>query len=488
MDWDADDALLPFEQRDQEDQAEAWHNHPVRVQNRQLTEENMRLKKLLRENGISWDPLLTLDASDPTRTRGTWSSRKRIRTRSSKGVATLVRENCRLPTLPVEIQLFILEYAMTSKHPIIDPLCKLTRDNMTAAEKSRGNQIAIGFLATCKAYLVEGSRFLWSNNKFVFTTPYALRNFADLSLQHRKDIASITLRVIARYYDDEDRLHLAPYPSMDYAHEKTINLKVIPRIKEQNLARKGFRSYSWNQVVDFLEALRPPFDPNHPKTQSRPRLLPNLETLRMDFVNFPENFLTPPGGPSIHNLASHDLGSTLNELQLTGVPDCAWGSEVASQLSRMVKDDGLVLKGDSSFVYSGNRLRSMSDGQRWSPCWYPKVVRAWKVLADEYARAKTTSTAPQPSRAHRHEHAGSYTMPPAPKEEGHPESLWMERRTLFKRVPISQNSETREWIEFDRLSGQSIDGDMYDPDEDEYDVEDLICLHCGVMHSPFGDD
>lgn len=479
---------MPYEQRDQEDQAEAWYNHPVRVQNRQLVAENTRLKRLLRENGISWDPLLILDANDQTCTRGTWSSRKRIRTRSSNGPATLAPENSRLPTLPVEILLFILEYAMTSKHPIIDPLCKLTKDNLTAAEKSRGNQIAIGFLATCKAYSVEGSRFLWSNNKFVFTSPYALRNFADLSFQHRKNITSITLRVIARYYDDEERPHLAPYPSLEYAHEKTINLKVVPRVKEQNLARKGFRSYSWNQVVDFLEALRPPFDPNHPKMQPRPRLLPSLETLRIDFVNFPDSFLTPPGGPSIHNLASHDLGSTLNELQLTGVPECTWGSEVAAQLSRMVKDDGLVLKGDSAFVYSGNRLRPMSDRSRWNPCWYPKVVRAWKVLADEYARTKATPTPPQPSRAHRHDHAGLYTMPPAPKEEGHPESPWKERRTLFKRVPVRQDSDVRVWVEFDRLSGQPIDDDEYDPDEDEYDVEDLICLHCGVMHSPFGDD
>jgi hypothetical protein len=389
----------------------------------------------------------------------------------------------------VEIQLYILEYAMTSKYPIIDPLCKLSKDNITAAEKGHGNQIAIGFLATCKTYLIEGRNFLWRNNKFVFTSPNALRNFAELGYQYRKSITHITLRIIARYYDDEDRPHLAPYPSLEYAHDKTINLKVIPRVKEQSLSRKGFKSYSWNQVVDFIEVLRPPFDPNHPKGLPRPRLLPSLEILRIDLVNFPENYLTPPTGSAIHNVASHDLGCTINELQITGVPDCAWGNEVAAQLSRMVKDEGLVLRGDSAFVFSGNRLRSMSDRSRWGPCWYPKVVRAWKALAEEYARTKTTtSPTPHPPRGHRHDHADPCTMPPAPKEEGHPESLWKERRTIFKRVPIMQDGDERVWMEFDRLSGLPIDNDEYDPDEDEYDVEDLICLHCGVMHSPFGDD
>jgi hypothetical protein len=154
----------------------------------------------------------------------------------------------------------------------------------------------------------------------------------------------------------------------------------------------------------------------------------------------------------------------------------------------MVKDDGLFLKSDSTFVYSGHRLRPMSDRSKWDPCWYPKVVRAWKVLADEYVRTKTTPTPPQASRTHRHDHAGQSNMAPAPKEEGHPETLWKERRTIFKQVPIRQDSDERIWCEFDRLSGQPIEFDDYDSDEDEYDVEDLICLHCGIMHSPFGDD
>ncbi|AEO66583.1 uncharacterized protein THITE_2114756 [Thermothielavioides terrestris NRRL 8126] len=383
----------------------------------------------------------------------------------------------------MEIQLFILEYALTSKYPIIDPLCKLNKDCMTATEKSRGNQIAIGFLATCRAHLIEGTRFLWRNNTFIFTSHLALRNFANVDLEHRKTIKFVTFRIVARYYDDEKRKHFAPFPSPGYAYDKPINLKVIPRTKEKNLARKGFRSYTWDQVVDFLDAMRPPFDPNHRSGQPRPRLLPNLECLRMDFVNFPDDFLTPPRGTALHDLASHDLGCTLNELQLTGLPECLWGQEIAAHLSGMVKDDGLRLTADSVFVYCRNHLRRLS-GWRWDPTWYPKVIRGWKLLADEHARTTDKTTAPQRSHAHHDEHAGPPRMPPAPKEEGHPETQWKKRRTIFKRVPIAIDDETRTWCEFDRLTGRPIPDDAYDSEDDDYDISDLICPGCGIMHGP----
>ncbi|KAL2153484.1 hypothetical protein VTH82DRAFT_4639 [Thermothelomyces myriococcoides] len=486
MSWDPDDSILPSEERDQEEQAKAWYDEPTRALNRELMSENLRLKRLLRENGISWDPRLTLDPDDPT--RGTWSYPKRPRTRSSRGPSLFSHENRRLPVLPVEIQLYILEYAMTSKFPIIDPLSKLNKETLVAEEKARGNQIAIGFLATCKAYYVEGTRFLWANNSFVFTSPAALRNFAYVGLEHRRGIKHVTLRIIARYYDDEERKHFAPYPSANDTFFKTITLRTIPRVREDTLARKGFRSYAWNQVVDFLDAMRPPFDPDHPKGQPRPRLLPGLESLRMDFVNFPDSFLSPGSGNFLHGLASHDLGCSLNELQLTGLPACDFGEELVAELSGMVKDDGLLLRSDASFVYSGNQLRPMAQrSRRWMPEWVPKVVRSWRALADEYARSKGKTASPESFHPHhRHGHV-HHRMPPAPKEEGHPKSLWKARRTIFKRIPVEQDEDYRVWAEFDRLTGLPIEPDEYDSEEDEYDVSDLVCPHCDVMHSPFGD-
>lgn len=481
---------MPGEERDQEEQAKAWYDEPTRAHNRLLEVENLRLKRLLRENGISWDPRLTLDPDD--RTRGFWSSPKRSRTRKSRrSVSSLSSENSHLPMLPVEIQLYVLEYALTSKTPIIDPLSKSNRDTLSTTERTAGNQLAIGFLATCKAYLIEGTRFLWNNNTFVFTSHVALRNFANLSLEHRKGIKNATFRIIARYYDDEERKHLAPYPSTVDTYFRTINLRTTLRTKEDNLARKGFRSYTWEQVVDFLDAMRPPFDPHHVKAQPRPRLLPGLETLRMDFVNFPDSFLSPGSGSFLHTFASHDLGCTLNELQLTGLPACDLGEELASELSGMIKDEGLLLKSDATYVYTGNQLREIAmrtNHSKWRLLWDAKVVRSWKVLADEYARSKNKSPVPQPAHPHhRHSHGGHHRMPPAPKEEGHPESPWKERRTLFKRIPIKRNSDERVWGEFDRLTGLEIGPEEYDEEEDEYDISDLVCPHCDVMHPPSGE-
>ncbi|KAL2143621.1 hypothetical protein VTI28DRAFT_10206 [Corynascus sepedonium] len=483
MSWDPDTSIIPGEERDQEEQAKAWYDEPTRALNRELVSENLRLKRLLRENGISWDPRLTLDPDD--RTRGFWSSSKRSRTRKFRGSSSFIHGNQHLPMLPVEIQLYILEYSLTSKYPIIDPLSKLNKEALVPEERARGNQIAIGFLATCKAYFLEGTRFLWSNNTFVFTSHVALRNFSYLSLEHRRGIKHVTFRIIARYYDDEDRKHLAPYPSANDMFYKTINLRTIPRIKENSLARKGFRSYAWNQVVDFLDAMRPPFDPDHPKGQPRPRLLPGLESLRMDFVNFPDSFLSPGSGNFLHGLASHDLGCHLNELQLTGLPICDFGEELVAELSGMIKDDGLLLRSDAAFVYSGKQLRPMAQrAKRWMPEWDAKVIRSWRALADEYARSKGRTPATEPSHPHHRHGHGHHRMPPAPQEEGHPKSLWKARRTLFKRVPVEQGEDDRVWVEFDRLTGLPIEPEEYDSDEDEYDVSDLICPHCDVMHSP----
>ena len=146
----------------------------------------------------------------------------------------------------------------------------------------------------------------------------------------RKGIESITLRIVARYYDDEKRRHRL---SQDYHPElfKSQALKVIPRVKdESSMARKGFHSYGWTQTVDFLDALRPPFDPHHAQG-NRPRLLPGLLSMRMDFVNFPDYFLPFPE-MDLHEIAAHDFGCTLNELMVTGLPCCEVGVKAGADL------------------------------------------------------------------------------------------------------------------------------------------------------------
>ncbi|KAK4226748.1 hypothetical protein QBC38DRAFT_219311 [Podospora fimiseda] len=484
----------PSEQRDQQDEAEFLYNRPLREKNQQLEEENLKLKQLLRESGISWSPSLILD---PNREHGIWaestwpSGKKGTRPRPSRTTATRssARHERRLPSLPTEIHLRILEYAMTSDFPIIDPLCKLDQESITSEEKKRGNQIAIGFLSTCRAYHVEGTEFLWSNNTFIFTSHSALRTFANVDLQYRRNIKHITMRIIAKYYDDdEDRRHIAPHPVHEPSRSRTMHIPTHIRTKEDTMARRGFKSYTWLQVVDFLDALRPPFDPKHVYGQPRPRLLPGLESLRIDLVNCPPEFLNPPGGPALHNLASHDLASTLNELQITGITDCQWGADLSNQLARMVKDDGLLLKHGTAFMQGSKGLRRITKGEHAE--WRMRVVRAWKVLAKEYAEAQKRNGNPAPLNhhlAHREYHANAVRA--APEEEDHPPTIWKVRRTLWKKVPLSRECEDRDWVEFDRTSGFRIHEEQYGDDSfDVYDEDELVCHHCGVMHSPYEED
>ncbi|KAK4199985.1 hypothetical protein QBC40DRAFT_77042 [Triangularia verruculosa] len=485
--WDHENFSPPFELRDQQEQAEAWYNNPARQENRRLAEENLRLKKLLRESGISWDKRLTLDLSDPTGSRGTWAEPGKKPRRSSRSG----KSSQRLPNLPVEIILFILEYSLTSHHPIIDPLSRLNPNAITSDErKISKNQVAISFLATCKAYHAEGTRFLWKNNSFIFTDYLTLQNFSTLGLEHRKNMRQITMRITARYYDDDPERteHPAPHPKPT-AGRRDLRLRVIQRVQDDNsLARRGFRSYTWHQVVDFLDVLRPPFDPNHDQTKPRPRLLPGLESLRIDLVNFVPDYLTPPGGPQLHNLASHDLALSLRELQLTGLPECHWGADLSAGLARLVKDDGLFLKAEPTYIFS-NRLRKQSDIH-----WEMRAIRAWKVLADEYLKSqkkkKGSSTAAAVGHHNHHSHNGPVKIPAVPEEEGAPETQWKERRTLWKRVPVSRDAvDEREWVEFDRTTGAPIPANEYgDPATDSYDPDELVCHHCQMMHSPYDDE
>lgn len=227
--------VFPWDGRDQEEQAEQRYN--ARAQTRQLEDENMRLKRLLRESGIPWNDSV---ASHPGFQSTAPNSNSRRR-RSSR-LSALDQISQRLPHLPVEVVLRIMEYALIAEDVIIDPLSRLNPEILTIAEAKRGNQIAIGFLATCKAYNVEGRRIFWAHNIFTFTSPESLRRFADLQYHFRKSIRHINLRIVARYFDDEKRTHRM---DSDYHPDitKSQSLKVVQRAKDPaSMSRSGFVS------------------------------------------------------------------------------------------------------------------------------------------------------------------------------------------------------------------------------------------------------
>ncbi|KHN95712.1 uncharacterized protein MAM_06324 [Metarhizium album ARSEF 1941] len=453
-------AAFPWECRDKEDQAQASFHHPMRRANRILVEENMRLKRILRENGISWSPLAQahLIKQNPA---------PRRRTRASMSAYELGR-----PTLPTEVILRILKFALKSPYPVIDPLSRLCHEHLSEKEKTRGNQVAIHFLATCRVLHTEGTRYFWESNRFTFTTPEALRNFSELSPQYRNQITHLNLRIIARYYDDQRRKH-----RLDRSYHADLKkdqlLKVRLRPKEPPLIRGGFRCYTWSQITDFLMALRAPYDPNYKDKNNnpRPRLLPGLLSLRLDLVNFSETLL-PFSGSELHEIASHELGCTLNELQVTGMPFDDAGMKASAELSGMLKDEGLFLDGSPSFIAHAKHLQPLS-GKRWCA----RVVRAFRGKDDESdSDEHDEDDETDGSGIHGHAHARIGTMPPAPAEEGHPTSSRDPEKIIWKRVPLNRDDDARYWVQFSRRGGYEIIDPGWETDEER------ICPCCGEGH------
>ncbi|KAI2622313.1 hypothetical protein GGR54DRAFT_646655 [Hypoxylon sp. NC1633] len=457
--------ISAWECRDQADQAEIYYNHPLRAKNRRLEDENLALKRLLRENGISWQG----------RPKPAQTSNARITRSTSKAM-------CKpLPHIPVEIQLRIMFFALISPHPIVDPLSKLKPEHLLAREKSKTNHIAIHFLATCKAYYAEGTKYLWTNNSFTFTTPEALKNFAEVDLAFRCDIKEVNFRIIAKYYDDEERAHkIGRYHHPDL--KKPVKLTVHKRPKENNLARRGFRTYGWYQLVDFLTALLPPFDPSRiPHYNGAvieyptplPKLLPALEKLRIDFVNFGDDLLNSPP-PQLHDLASHQLGCTLNEVILTGVPGDDSGQRVAGELAGLLKDEGLIIDHAPVMLGVKNGVRILSS-EGLSGGYTAKVVRAMRVIAHHH-------------HDDAHSHFFGAEFPAAPHDEGEPPySMYHSCRTIWKKVPVGlDGDDERGWMLFDRMSGlpwEEVEDEatMFDFLSDE-EEEMMVCDNCGEIH------
>ncbi|CAH0033646.1 unnamed protein product [Clonostachys rhizophaga] len=445
-----------WECRDKDDQARTGYNSPLRSTNRLLAEENMRLKKLLRENGIAWSPVAQAHLN---------SSRSTKRhTRSSMTSKDLGR-----PQFPMEIILKILKFALTSQYPIIDPLSFLTSANLTDKEKSRGNQVAIHFLATCKALRVEGLRIFWTSNDFVFTTPQAVRQFAELDSRYRTPITHVTFRVIAKYYDDNPNRKHSLESTYHHSMSRQSKLKVHVRPRETPLVRGGLRSYAWTQIVDFLHGLRAPYDPKmHHKEVPRPKLLPSLSSLRLDLVNFSDSLL-PFSGSEFHDATSHEFGCSLNEIQITGMPAAASGLKAAAELSGLLKDEGLYLEGDAAFHAVCNRSLRSLPGEEWN---LSRVVRAY----DEDDEDIWSDLESQDDFFMHHNHTKIGIMPAAPPEHGHPKSTRHEDSVIWKRVPISRDSKVRDWVQFCRYGGQEVKDHQSTSDEDVY------CPNCGEMH------
>ncbi|KAI1108486.1 hypothetical protein F5Y14DRAFT_459530 [Nemania sp. NC0429] len=454
---------MPWEHRDQTDEAEKLYNEPLRTKKRLLEEENRALKRLLRENSIDWQGIIHPNPTQPLPSRITRSC---------------VYKGRALPHMPVEIVLKILSYALTSPQPILDPLCKLKPERMVPSEKCKFNNIAIHFLATCRAYHNEGTRLLWSNNAFIFTSPTSLQNFAELDLVHRQRIRHVTFRIVAQFYDDvEDRVHRLP-ASYHHSLRSSIKLPVQRRHAESPMEKGGFRSYAWYQLIDFLEAMLPPYDPAHKSapTQPRPRLLPALETLRIDFVNFLKDFLPDPPN-QLHQVAMHQLGCTLNEVIATGLPRDPAGLLARLELTGLLRHEGIFTTHAPTLVAVKDGLRPLHASRRGGELFHT-VARAMPSADDKLMHYHT----------HNGKTHGHFRVPPAAPYEGEPPfSDLFCCRTIWKKVPTKLDlygTGERRWEMFDRVTGDpwetawvnAVFGAVGD------DGETVTCANCGKIH------
>lgn len=354
----------------------------------------------------------------------------------------------------MEALLNIMRFALLSPYPIIDPLSPLDAGTLTKNEKQRGNQIAIHFLSTCSALHAEGTRYLWEQNQFVFTSPEALRRFGELNIRFRQSIKHVTLRIIARYYDDETRPQKRKIGrSYHLAVKKSHTLAVSRRPKESPLVRGGFRCYSWNQVVDFLCALRTPFNTSAgQETKPEPKLFPSIQSLRLDLVNFTEDLPYP--ALNLHDIACHEMACSLDELSVTGMPSDDAGVRAETELAGLLKDDGLYLDGLPTYIAVKGSLHTLPDSPRG---WSSKVIRCWKhgesesssdseMLDDHFHHFDDLDDPRRPLGI----------LPPANTQSDQPKGT---DYIIWKNIPVSRDSNERIWTPFSRTTGHEIDID-----------------------------
>jgi hypothetical protein len=302
---------------------------------------------------------------------------------------------------------------------------------------------------------VEGTRLLFANNEFVFTQTAALENFAKFSPELRSTVKNVTLRVVGRYYDDEAGKRDLTGNGQYHNNVPKLNMNIYAR--PPGMVRdKGIQAYCWELLADFLRALVMPVNAG----QARPLLLPELQMLRLDLVNFCEHL--PYGGSSFASVLRWHLGQVVDELLITGAPDQETDDGVSHEerlLQNLVKDEGLFGTACPIFVSIASGLKPL-----------PGFGINWQVVRADNNMLKS-----------------------AKKQENHPEggeppkSIYPPGRTIWKWAADSLKTSEKEWMEFDRASGHPAEqvADMYSDmsiySDDDFDMDGLPAL----MLNPF---
>ncbi|KAG5943764.1 hypothetical protein E4U59_007910 [Claviceps monticola] len=151
----------------------------------------------------------------------------------------------------------------------------------------------------------------------------------------------------------------------------------------------------------------------------------------------------------LHEVASYELGCTLNELQITGMPDGVTGTSVSERLTCMLKDKGLFLHGCSTYVAQTRQLQKLTCRK-----WCARVIRA-SVREDPAEDDAGASDDDDQLIDYRHRLG---ILPPVPTEEGHPTLFHDQTDVIWKRIPLTRDNEERRWVPFSRAAGREMPG------------------------------
>jgi hypothetical protein len=390
----------------------------LQKENKKHLDEIERLKTLLVVHKIPCEPSINLSVQ----------SRRRSSRHLTQPASTP------LPQLPIEIQLRILSHALKSPYPIIDPFYKLRRDAVTKEEWSRRAQINISFLATCKAFNVEGLQLIFANNTFIFTQAAALDNLTHFSCSLRATVKQINLRVVGRYYDEvAGKRDLTG--NVDY--HSSIDTLMMPIIaRPPGLTKdRGIQAYCWEQLADFLRTLLMPAPPS----LSRQKLFPGLEFMQIDLVNFCDHL--PYGGYLFSSLVRWHVGHIADEIIITGAPmddvnDGGFSNE-ERVLHQLLRDGGLAGTAVPLFVSISSGLKPLKEHNSISQI----VVRADKESASNSAKTLIHPEGGEP-----------------------PKSTFKPGKTVWKWTTDSLTNPKKRWIEFHRESGLPADEAIFDSD------------------------
>ncbi|KAG4438714.1 hypothetical protein IFR05_005794 [Cadophora sp. M221] len=390
------------------------------AESKRHTDEIQRLKSLLQKHNIECDTSLPAT----------------IKCVSNNAPLLKSTDDDLKPRLPAEILLRILDFALTSPVPIIDPFYRLRNRNITMKERFSRQYINIQCLAVSQVFKTEGLRILLENNEFVFTQAVALENSAKISPQLRSTIKHVTFRIVGRYYDDVAR-------KVDLTgngcYHDTIRTFLAPvEARPYGMVNdNGIQAYCWFQVGDFLRAMQLP---QGMMSKDRPKLFPGLLTMRLDLVNFCDHL--PLGMSAFAATVRWHLGRIVDELVVTGLPDLEASIEEQMVLRNLVRDEGLFSAGCPAFVSAKDSLKSLPVYR-----YNHHVVILKKGPGKKVSKKK-------------------FPVPHHPEGGKPPKSIHPAGHTIWKWAK-EQEDEPKQWIEFDRASGRPMSEVEEEEDDDD---------------------